>query len=67
MDKLNFLHNYPKMEEELGLDEHHVIVDKEDWSVIQRAITSNMTLIGDLIGLDCFLKEEKITLNKNNG
>lgn len=26
-----FLHNHPKLEDELGLSPHHVIVDKKDW------------------------------------
>ncbi len=31
MRPLNFLHNHPKLEESLELDNNHVIVDRKDW------------------------------------
>jgi hypothetical protein len=38
MDKrYNFLHNHPKAEKHLGLDEKHVIVDRGDWGGARNA------------------------------
>jgi hypothetical protein len=31
----NFLHDHPRMQYILGVDDKHVIVDKEDWQLIQ--------------------------------
>ena len=36
MDKRNFLHNHPDTERRLGLDENHVIVDKDDWEYARK-------------------------------
>ena len=35
-DLLGFLHRHPKKEAEAGIDEGHVIVDREDWEIIRR-------------------------------
>jgi len=32
-----FLHNHPMTEQKLGIDEHHVIVDKDDWKRARKA------------------------------
>lgn len=31
MNKTNFLHNHPDTERRLGLDENHVIIDRDAW------------------------------------
>jgi len=36
-----FLHNHPKKEAELGLDDTHVIVDKEDWVAVRSGGLAN--------------------------
>ena len=36
--KSKFLHNHPQKEKTLGLDENHVIVDREDWEQARELI-----------------------------
>lgn len=57
MIESTFLHNHPRKEKELGLDENHVIVDREDWeiaktyvpkdaSINKRGVVGHLGLIG---------------------
>lgn len=37
------LHNHPRLEEELGLDINHVIVDRHDWEDVSEFLNSGLT------------------------
>jgi len=36
--KKNFLHSHPMMQKDLGVQEDHIIVDREDWLQAMRII-----------------------------
>jgi len=55
--KQNFLHNHPGLEHKLGIDENHVIVDREDWEKARQTINdpfSNGEKRIDIIGYSGF-------------
>lgn len=41
MNESFFLHNHPRKEKELGLDNNHVIVDRDDWEQAKQIIRTN--------------------------
>jgi len=47
--KSKFLHNHPQKEKTLGLDENHVIVDREDWEKARELINDQNPKISDRI------------------
>jgi len=68
MKSSTLLHNHPKLENELGLDKNHVIVDREDWETAltiiknsQLANKSRIVIIGHsgLEGLMCGINEAR--------
>ena len=59
-----FLHNHPQKEKMLGLDEDHVIVDREDWEKARQIIKTNkrVGIIGRTFGFEgsiCGIDEAK--------
>lgn len=59
-----FLHNHPQKEKTLGIDENHVIVDREDWEQARQIIKTNkrIGIIGRSFGFDgsiCGVDEAK--------
>lgn len=42
---VNFLHNHPRTERQAGLDENHVVVDRDDWEKIIRFFDENPQFI----------------------
>lgn len=59
----NFLHNHPRKEKELGLDNDHVIVDREDWEQAKQIIDTQKKRIaiigGGFQGAICGIDEAK--------
>ena len=57
-----FLHNHPQKEKTLGLDENHVIVDREDWEQAKQIIKTNKRIGiigGGFQGFICGIDEAK--------
>lgn len=55
MDKgYNFLHNHPMTEKSFGLDEKHVIVDRDAWEEARKRV---LNLGIPLVTVRCFLTE----------
>jgi len=64
----NFLHNHPGTEKKLGLDENHVIVDREDWEKAKQLLSdpwlkgkSRIGIIGypGVTGIICGMDEAR--------
>ena len=49
--KQNFLHNHPGLEKKLGIDENHVIVDREDWEKARQTINDPFNNVEKRIGI----------------
>jgi hypothetical protein len=44
----NYLHMHPHLEEKLGIEEDHVIVDKKDWLEIVKFFNDHPQFIAEL-------------------
>ncbi len=38
---IHYLHRHPVMQEKLGVDDDHIIVDKKDWKEVVKALQEN--------------------------